>query len=100
MDARELDALGRRALATWDEWMNEPGFTEEWDRMVAEFELRHIAVRWFVDSEGRSVLAVEQHKDRADAWGAARRNDGSLKPLRAFLARRVDGEWEPEGVQE
>lgn len=93
MDEREFRLLALRVRETWGDGISN---AREWGQLLGEIELLGMAVRCFFEDDRLLRVRLEEHKDRADAWWASRRNDGSITPLRAFTWVRRDGGWEEE----
>lgn len=89
---RKFAALGELTKELWEQSADD---SDVWLQHLARLILRNVCVRWFLSEESGAInLVLEEHMSNAEAFWAARKNDGSIAPLRSITYRKTSNGWE------
>lgn len=75
----QFEQLGEDMKTAWDRSAEDGSL---WVAFETALQPGNMCARWYISGEGSVHLLLEEHTGVLDAFWAARRNDGSVDPLR------------------
>lgn len=91
--ADQFTLLGERMRDTWNE-VARAGDWAKWTHFLSAIKPYRMCARVAFFGDEVVHLRLEEHKDTSAAHWAAHYNDGSIRPLRVIIWRRIRGDWE------